>query len=108
MKQYDIVKIFKALSSEQRLTLFKNLYNWEKSNVKSEFADETCLPLKECCGTEKAFTNACGCMDLSRSTISHHLKELQNAGLVTCTRNGQVISCKVNEEVVDLIKHFLD
>lgn len=108
MKQYDMVKIFKALSSEQRLALFKNLYNWEKNSEKSVIMEETCSPRRECCGTEKAFTRACGCMDLSRSTISHHLKELQNAGLVTCTRSGQVVSCKVNEEVVELIKHFLD
>jgi len=103
-----MVKIFKALSSEQRLVLFKNLYNWEKNGEKSQITEESISPRKECCGTEKAFTKACGCMDLSRSTISHHLKELQNAGLVTCTRNGQVISCKINEEVVELIKNFLD
>ena len=108
MKQYDMAKIFKALSSEQRLALFRNLYNWEKNSDRSANRLDSCEASKECCGTEKAFTRACGCMDLSRSTISHHLKELQNAGLVTCTRSGQVISCKVNEEVVELIKHFLD
>ena len=108
MKQYDMAKIFKALSSEQRLTLFRNLYTWEKNSMNTDIIDDSCTARKECCGTEKAFTRACGCMDLSRSTISHHLKELQNAGLVTCTRSGQVISCKVNEEVVDMIKKFLD
>jgi len=108
MKQYDMAKIFKALSSEPRLELFMNLYEWEKNSGQSLNSLDSCETQKECCGTEKAFTKACGCMDLSRSTISHHLKELQNAGLVTCTRSGQVISCKVNEEVVELIKHFLE
>jgi len=46
-------------------------------------------------------------MNLSRSTISHHFKELQNAGLITCEREGQNYRCKINEEVVDSIKDFL-
>ena len=97
-----MVKIFKALSNEQRLTLFKNIYEWEKKNMKP-------LETHECCkGIEKTFTRACDCMDLSRSTVSHHLKELQNAGLITCTRSGQVISCKVNFEAINLIKNFLE
>ncbi len=101
MKQYDLAKIFKALSSEPRLALFMNIYDWEKNSLMPETGDV-------CCGIEKAFTRACGCMDLSRSTISHHLKELQSAGLVNCTRSGQVISCKINEEVIEIIRHFLD
>jgi ArsR family transcriptional regulator, arsenate/arsenite/antimonite-responsive transcriptional repressor len=102
MKQLDHVKIFKALSNDQRLALFKNIYKWEKNSLKP---DETI----ECCGgITGAFTKACGCMKLSRSTISHHIKELQSAGLVTCTRDGQSVICRVNQEAVDSIKNFLE
>ncbi len=98
----ELSKIFKALSNEQRLTLFKYLYEWQ---VKNMSADED---LACCGGIEKAFTKACGCMSISRSTISHHLKELQNAGLITCTREGKTMSCKINEEAIKLVKSFVD
>ena len=47
-------------------------------------------------------------MDLSRSTISHHFKELQNAGLIICEREGQTYRCRVDEEAVKDIKTFLE
>lgn len=96
----DLAKIFKALSCDQRLQLFKNLYEWyEESN--SEDGEYTID------GVDRCFTKACCCMDLSRSTISHHLKELQNAGLISFTRNGQSYTCKVNPEAVQAIRDFL-
>lgn len=56
---------------------------------------------------EKAFSRVCECMNLSRSTISHHFKELQNAGLITCEREGQIYRCRVNQDAVSAIKEFL-
>ena len=102
MKQSKLAKIFKALSNEQRLKLFLNIYNWEELHMGPE-EDAGC-----CKGIDKVFTKACGCMELSRSTISHHLKELQNADLITCTRNGQSTICKINIETVNVIKDFLE
>ncbi len=93
----NMAKVFKALSNEQRLNLFKMIYYWDKT-----------VGEDACCGVERAFTRACNCMDLSKSTISHHLKELQNAGLLHCTKNGQVLSCKVNNELIKDIKDFFD
>ena len=102
MKQSNLVKIFKALSSEQRLNLFKMLVReTDKQNSKSNNN-------KECCeGLEKAFTTACGCFNLSRSTISHHFKELQNAGLITCKRVGQSFSCTINKDAINALRTFL-
>ncbi len=56
---------------------------------------------------EKAFTKVCSCLDLSRSTISHHFKELQNAKLITCERDGQMFRCRVNEETIKFLNDFL-
>ena len=112
MELSNYSRIFKALSNEQRLKIFmmiyKNCCSPEGSVVGSEFKfkDETsCCSIKG--GVEKAFTKICDCMNLSRSTISHHFKELQNAGLITCEREGQNYRCNINEEVVDSIKDFL-
>ncbi len=101
MEHKKLSKMFKALSNEQRLKLFKNIYEWQLTNMMPE------EDLGSCVGIEKAFTKACGCMTISRSTISHHLKELQNAGLISCTRHGKQMSCKINQDAVDLIKNFI-
>lgn len=112
MKLSNYAKIFKALSNEQRLKIFMMIYKNccapKGSKVGAEFRFKDELP--SCCvkgGLEKAFTKICDCMDLSRSTISHHFKELQNAGLITCKREGQTYICMVNEDVVEEIKDFL-
>ena len=111
MKLSNYTKIFKALSNEQRLKIFMMLYKNccvpEGVKVTSEFR----IKGEACCapeGMEKAFTKICDCMSLSRSTISHHFKELQNAGLITCEREGQHYRCKVNREAIDSIKSFLE
>ncbi len=90
-----MVKIFKALSSEQRLKILEMLFKLGKS-------DECCVPV------EKGFSKACEQIEISRSTISHHFKELENAGLISCERQGQSILCKVNEEALEQIRHFME
>lgn len=104
MKQSNYVKIFKALSNEQRLKVFMLIYDhWKKAKGEMLIQPEE----TPCCSIEKAFTKVCGCMKLSRSTVSHHFKELQNAGLITCEREGQMFRCRINEEVVASVKNFL-
>lgn len=111
MKLSNYSKIFKALSNEQRLKIFmmiyKNCCTPEGTTVGSEFRfkEETACCVKG--GLEKAFTKICDCMSLSRSTVSHHFKELQNAGLITCEREGQTYRCRINEDAVAAIKDFL-
>jgi ArsR family transcriptional regulator, arsenate/arsenite/antimonite-responsive transcriptional repressor len=107
MKLSNYSKIFKALSNEQRLKIFLMIYNGEGAFDEKSILNHRS---KTCCvgGTlKKAFTRACDCMELSRSTVSHHFKELQNAGLIICERDGQTFHCRVNPEVVDLIRGFL-
>ena len=105
MMNINLVKIFKALSSEQRLNIFKKLYEWNQASC--DTTGESNFPYFDD-GMEKCFTKTCCCMNLSRSTISHHFKELENAGLITCTRNGQSFICKINMEAVQAIREFLE
>ena len=94
MKLSNKAKIFKALSCEQRIRLLELIKEWEG--------------IDECCeGVRKAFTKASEEMNISRSTISHHFKELENAGLISCVRNGQAIECKINDKVIVEIRKFL-
>ena len=110
MELSNYVKIFKALSNEQRFKIFIMIYKGccstgGKGGAEFRIENKTCCPVAGV--IEKAFTKVCDCMNLSRSTVSHHFKELQNAGLITCERSGQMYRCKVNEETVNSIKDFL-
>lgn len=77
-----------------------------KTGPKFKIESGTCCSAKE--GLEKVFSKVCECVELSKSTVSHHIKELQNAGLITCEREGQAFRCRVNEGVVKSIKTFLE
>lgn len=108
----NYVKIFKALSNEQRLRIFLMIYKNCNTPDGAAIGDEFVMKGDTCCpvagSIDRAFTRICDCMSLSRSTISHHFKELQSAGLITCERDGQLYRCKVNKDVIDSIKQFLD
>ena len=112
MELSNYSKIFKALSNEQRLKIFLMIHKQCCKPAGTQAGTEikvgersTCCPATRI--IEKAFTTVCNCMKLSRSTISHHFKELQNAGLITCEREGRTYRCKVNEQAVNAIKDFL-
>ncbi|NQV03861.1 MAG: helix-turn-helix transcriptional regulator [Candidatus Omnitrophica bacterium] len=110
MELSNYSKIFKALSNERRLKIFMMIYKQCCAPKEAEGGSEFQVKDGACCPAggvvEKAFTKICGCMDLSKSTISHHFKELQNAGLITSEREGQTFRCRVNKDVVNSIKEF--
>lgn len=99
MKQSNLAKIFKALSNEQRLKIFQMIYEEEQKIFKE---DVDC-----CCHVKKAFSLVCEHFNISKSTISHHIKELQNAGLIECNRDGQHYICSVNKELLEEVRNFL-
>lgn len=100
MNDESLAKIFKALSNEQRLRIFRMLCEWQGAGDADRLEEG-------CCGVAKGFTRACCSLDLSRSTISHHFKELQAAGLISLKRSGQSSVCAVNPEAIEAIRHFL-
>jgi ArsR family transcriptional regulator len=94
MELSQAVKIFKALSCDQRFTLLQLLRKWN--------GFDSC-----CDGILKAFTRASEELKISKSTLSHHFKELENAGLIVCERNGQAMSCCVNEKLLKEVQEYL-
>jgi ArsR family transcriptional regulator len=102
MELSNLARIFKALSNEQRLKLFLMLHEKRETKVNAH-GEGGCM----CGHLRKAFTLACSHFSLSRSTISHHMKELQQAGLVKCTRCGQSYDCEIDENALKAIQNFL-
>lgn len=74
----EIEKISKALADETRLRIFQAI---SKSNHMS-------------CGEIVSMRN------VSAATVSHHLRILSEAGLITCCRNGQFVYSKAVPETL--------
>ncbi len=102
MSNYNKTKIeqfadvFKALSNPNRLKIFQRLASCCKPGTVSvvEANDTACVG------------------DLGRelgivpSTVSHHVKELRQAGLIQTRRRGQKIECWIDPGVVEQLKQF--
>lgn len=102
MKQLRLPDVFKALGHPQRLRLFEMIYRMGTAPA-GRGRKRT-----ECCAVEKAFTHGCACVDLSRSTVSHHLAALRRAGLISCTRDGRTVRCEVNPAALAAVRGFLE
>ena len=89
-----IVRLFGALANPHRLAIFERL---RQAAVR-------------CCEGERGemcvYDIAEG-MNISLSTVSHHLKELKEACLVICKKGGQWVYCAVNAEAIAAIERFL-
>lgn len=89
-KKYS--NIMKALSHPHRLELFLEIAKYEEKGYK----DCDCL-MSEITTRFK----------IGAPTISHHLKELTNAGLITTEKRGKFLVARVNQEVIqELISLF--
>lgn len=89
--------MFKALSNPNRLQIFIQLL-------------EDTIMEEGCCTSGPG---ACSCIgELGRdlgivpSTLSHHIKELNQAGLIEMERQGQNVLCRVNLNALTLLTQF--
>ncbi len=97
----DLAKAFKALSNKNRLEIF-NLLRTEKYGCHIDECLDECKREKASCVTEIAER-----FNLAQSTVSHHLKELYNAGLIKMEREGLWVYCSVNEDMIRRIREYL-
>lgn len=88
--------MFKALSNPQRLRIFLRL---AESCGRSE-CDATADAMRCCVGELGEDLN------VTPSTVSHHLKELRQSGLMNVERRGQKIECWVSDEALSLLATF--
>ena len=77
--------------------------------VAKALADPRRFEMLEAIGAapELACQRLCNCFPVSQATISHHLKELRQAGLITMERRGKNRLCGVNQEAVASLAAYL-
>ncbi len=98
----DKIKIFKALGNETRFSIFKNIFTGgytcsidEKQPNNDIIAQATCV------------TTIADNFNFSLPTISRHLKELKDAGVIVMIKKGNKIYIEPNTKIVkELSKCF--
>ncbi len=95
----QLAALFKALSNPQRLQIFLNVLDcFEECGCCETTVDET-----RCCVGDVGTG-----LDLAASTISHHIKELRQAGLLKLKRRGQRIECWIEPNATREIAQFVE
>jgi len=81
-----LARMFRALSNPNRLRLFMNLLDESKLDLAKGRVHD-CFLAKLLAG-----------LDLGAPTVSHHVKELTDAGLITTQREGKQLTCSVDPQ----------
>lgn len=75
----------KALSNEKRLSLFMEIASREESSFESHACH---------------ISEVVSMLKISAPTISHHLKELVNAELITTEKDGKFLMARIDRNTV--------
>ena len=96
----QFAEVFKALSNPNRLKIFLRLIS-------------CCQPGTVASINPNTGEAGCACvgelgedLDIVPSTISHHIKELRQAGLIRMERRGQKIECFVDPAMIKALQKF--
>lgn len=81
-----LARMFRALGNPHRLRLFLNLLDESKLDLAKGRVHD-CFLVKLLAG-----------IDLGAATVSHHVKELSDAGLIQTQREGKQLSCSVDPD----------
>jgi len=92
MDEARLVKIFKALSNSNRLRLFEAIRTAEQTSFQHG------------CSLRAVVER----LSVGAPTVSHHLKELVNAGLVQTEKHGKFLHCRVADGAVEDLHRFFE
>jgi DNA-binding transcriptional ArsR family regulator len=92
----DLARIFRALGDPSRLAIFEVI---RRGCADGEGHSDEEL--------RRNIGEIAGEFHLSLSTVSHHIKELRNAGLIRCERRGQQIFCSTDPDALAVADRFL-
>jgi ArsR family transcriptional regulator len=95
MKKYNnIVKILKALAHPHRLELYLKIASQSEELLQA--SGHSCL-----------LAGICDGLNIGAPTVSHHLKELTNAGLITTEREGKFLKAKIVPNALGELQQIL-
>ena len=94
MNNKELAKIFKALSNENRLEIYKEIAKQEKIDYQQK--------------CECSISEVLSALKIGAPTISHHLKELLNVDLITTQKNGKFLMASINKDTLEKIREFID
>jgi DNA-binding transcriptional ArsR family regulator len=92
----DLARVFKALGDPTRLAIYEI--------VRAGTDPQEGHSSRE---IENSISQIAAGFDLSLSTVSHHIKELREAGLIRCERRGQSIYCSTEPDILEEVQAFL-
>lgn len=98
----DLSAAFKALGHPHRLTIVRKLMEREVACCPSDREEQCALDPASCNVGELAAG-----LQISGPTLSHHLKELDTAGLIERVRAGRYLYCRVSQERLAQLRAFL-
>ena len=90
-----LARVFKTLGEPNRLAVFQLLRS--RCCVSCGASGEDC---------ERTIGDLARPFDLALSTVSHHVKELRESGLVLCEKKGTSVYCSVNHELLGQLEAF--
>ena len=93
-------EMFKALSNPNRLKIFMRLVSCCQPGTVASINPSTGMPGCACVGELGED------LGIVPSTISHHIKELRQAGLIRMERRGQKIECFIDPATLDALQKF--
>ncbi len=94
----SLTRLFKALSDENRLRILLVIQrsDYRCSGTQGDCRNETCI---------KELGKS---LRITVPTVSHHVKQLVNAGLVSARKEGKWVYCRINQKAFDQARQFLD
>lgn len=98
IKQY--AKIFKALSHPNRLELFLGIATGNKKEFEKICRFKLDMDEKYLSELPNMFKT------IGAPTISHHIKELVNAGLIITEKRGKYLVASVNKDTWNILSAF--
>lgn len=92
----QLANAFKALSNPNRLRIYLEILTHNTKQVESDSDEHGC-----------ALSDFMCLLNVGAPTVSHHIKELVNAGLITAEKQGKFMTCYINNDMRDKLKTFL-